>query len=140
MALLGGILGVIAGIVSPGGGRLLAVLAFGGFWIGAWTLVIGSKRQALRTQQARRDAFRANLKRASVLITNTGIFTRSAGYRGFYALSAIMALSQEDGLVLLWTRPESAIAIPVRLLTPIQRDWLLSLPGAVATTPVARWA
>jgi hypothetical protein len=133
VALLGGFLGVAAGIVSPRGGSLLAVLVFGGFWIGAWASVIWSKRRTARILLARRDAFRADLRNASILVTNAGIFTRSNTIRSFYAFSAIKASSQEGGFVLLWTRPESAIAIPLRLLSPIQRDWLLSHPGAMVS-------
>jgi hypothetical protein len=129
VALIGAFLAVAAGIVSPRGGGLLAVLVFGGYWIGAWTAVIWSRRRTRRIQQARRDVFRADLKNASILATNAGVFTRSTSIRSFYALSAIKAATQESGLVLLWTRSESAIAVPVRLLAPIQRDWLLSLPG-----------
>jgi hypothetical protein len=132
VALLGGFLGVATDIVSPRGGGLLAVLVFGGFWIGAWASVIWSKRRAARIQQARRDAFRADIRKASILVTSAGIFTRSNTTRSFYSLSAITATSQEGGFVLLWTRPESAIAIPLRLLSPVQRDWLLSCAGEVA--------
>lgn len=132
VALLGGFLGVAAGIVSPRGGGLLAVLVFGGFWSGAWASVIWSKRRTARILRARQDALRSDLRNASILVTNAGIFTRSRTTRAFYAFSAIKASSQEGGFVLLWTRPESAIAIPLRLLAPIQRDWLLSHPGAMA--------
>jgi hypothetical protein len=104
VALLGGFLGVAAGIVSPRGGSLLAVLVFGGFWIGAWASVIWSKRRTARILLARRDAFRADLRNASILVTNAGIFTRSNTIRSFYAFSAIKASSQEGGFVLLWTR------------------------------------
>jgi hypothetical protein len=132
VALLGGFLGVAAGIVSPRGGGLLAALVFGGFWTGAWASVIWSKRRAARIQQARRDAWRSDLRNASILVTNAGIFTRSSTTRSFYAHSAIKATSQEGGFVLLWIRPDTAIAIPVRLLAPTQRDWLLSLSGETA--------
>ena len=132
VALCGGVLGVIAGLVPQKEGGFLAVLVFAGFYIGASTQPFMSNRFWVKAAQVQRDSFRAEHKKAEILITDTGIFTRRAGARGFHALSAIKSTTQEDGLVMLWLRSGSAIPIPIRLLSRSQRERLLSLAGDTA--------
>ena len=129
LAMIGGFVSIAAEATSPRGGSLVAVLVFGAFWSGAWTLELFGKRGKRRTARASKDAFRASLQQAAILVTSRGVFTRSVSIRSFYPCSAITTASREDELILLWTRRESAVALPVRLLTPAQQDWLLEFYG-----------
>lgn len=131
VALCGGVLGVIAGLVSQKEGGFLAVLVFAGFYIGAATQPFMWNRFWEKARRVQRDLFRAEYKTgAEILVTDTGIFMRKPNARGFYAFSAIKNATLEDGLVILWLRTGSpAIAIPIRLVSRSQRERLLSLGG-----------
>jgi hypothetical protein len=129
LAMIGGAVSVVAAATSPHGGGLVTVLVFGAFWSGAWTLELFGRRRKRRAAQANKDAFRASLQQAAILVTSRGVFTRSVSIRSFYPCSAIKTASREDELILLWTRRESAVALPVRLLTPAQQNWLLEFYG-----------
>ena len=128
VALCGGLLGVILGLVSENEGSFLAVIVFAGFYTGAATHLWLSKRFLAKTAQAQRRAFLARVGQASMLLTDRGIFMRSSTMRGFYAISEFERATQTDGLVLLWLRgARPPIAVPIRLLSRSQHERLLSL-------------
>ncbi len=127
VALGGAALGVIGGLVPEREGNYLAVLVFAGFYIGAATHPLFSKWFWAKAAQADRDSLLDRTHRTSILLTDTGIFTRSSTARAFYPMSSIKNATQEDGLMLLWLRNGSALAIPIRVLNPGQHNRLLSL-------------
>ena len=129
-ALFGTWLAVAAGVAHRSDGGLIAALIFGGYWLGVWSPALWSRRHAKRLLAARRTSARQRWQGATLLVSPRGIVLRLIGVRGFYNLSMIKAATEEQGLVLLWTAPNSAIAIPARRLEPAQRDLLLSLGRA----------
>ena len=62
-----------------------------------------------------------------MLATQGGIWVRRDGLRSFIGRSAIRKASSADGLLLLHLRAGQPTMIPLRLLTPEQRDFLTSL-------------
>ncbi len=132
-ALAGGFYAVAQDIVAPSGGSFVAMLVFGGFWIGVWA----PSAWAWATRRQRRRVLLGETGDASLLLTAHGLFVRRPGRCGFYRSSAIRAAGVEQGLVLLWVGAETAIAVPTRLLEPDQRAALLALaaPGGSSTAP-----
>jgi hypothetical protein len=133
-AFIGTVLAVAAGSVRKYDGGVIAALIFGGFWLGAWSPAIWWQRHARRVLQARRIAARARWQGAVLFVGPGGIAIRRIGIRLFYARTAITSVTLEQGLVLLWTTTDTAIAIPARLLQPGQQALLVSFGHSGETT------
>ncbi len=131
VALAAGLVCVAAHIATPHDARLVVILVFAAFWTGRWSPTLLGKRRTRRQRRAYHAAWQARMEGAVVIAATDIIVLRTPSVRAIYKRSAIPRTGIESGLLLLWTGPQSAVAIPLRLLTPEQRDWLLSFHAGV---------
>lgn len=124
-------IGDLAGAIRGKGGAIIAGLFFLGFSLGVWAPSIWAWRfnqRHLRTQQA---LTRQQIQGSSCLVSRRGLMLRLAGARVFHPRSAIGAVTAEQELLLVWPRSEidplPILAVPLRLLTPAQREGVASL-------------
>jgi hypothetical protein len=130
LALVVGWLMTQAGVNQPEDEGLISVVIFAVFWLGGLAPSLLWRRTRRRLLQDGLRDMRERWRGAKLLINPRGMFVRLPDALGFHRRSAIKAVSLERGLVVLWASPETAraaVAIPVRLLQPGQKQRLLGL-------------
>ncbi|MGX1789760.1 hypothetical protein ACWIGM_23630 [Bosea sp. NPDC055332] len=140
VALLAASLAVTGGATELRAGGTIAALAFAAFWLGLWAPSLTARASAARHEQAAFDDFMAEWQSCRILVTETGLWTRSRNMRGFMPFSAIRSATLGNGLLSLWPLAGAPISLPLRLLTPEQQARLVALVGkareaAVLSTP-----
>lgn len=131
VALIVAIVALVLGVADRNTGGLVAVLVFGGFYLGIWTPSFWERVLRRRTRKTSWAKFRTTWADTTLRVTPAGVRLRSPDSRVTYARAAIERASRDSGLILLWVKAEVPLAIPVRLLTPAQEMILLSM----ASTP-----
>lgn len=121
----------LAGAVRGQGGAIIAGLLFLGFSLGIWAPSIWAWRFNRRHVQAQQALARRQSQGATCVVSGRGLALRLAGARILYPRSTIGGVTLEQGLLLVWppagNDPMPILAVPLRLLTPAQRDALASL-------------
>ncbi len=136
VALVAALVCVAAQVATPHGAGLIAVLTCAAFWAGIWTPELLSRRRYRRQLRAYYAAWQARMAGSVLVVTTNLLVVRTPQLRAIYKRAAIQRTGTEGGLLLLlWVGGEPGIAIPLRLLTPEQRDWLLSFHAGA--TPAA---
>ena len=126
-ALAVAVLALVLGIADRNTGGLVAVLVFGGFYLGIWTPSVWDRVLRRRTCKAFWAKFRTTWADTTLTVTPKGIRLRSPDYRVAYVRAAIERANRESRLILLWVKADVPLAIPVQLLTPAQETILLSM-------------
>lgn len=121
------LLAIAGGIATARSGAGIAALCFGVYWIGITAPGLAMGIADRRRRKAVYDAFQKEWNGTRLLATQRGIWFRRDGLRSFIGRSAIRKAVSADGLLLLHLRAGQPAMIPLRLLTPEQRDFLTSL-------------
>lgn len=129
IAIIVAALAMLLGVARRNDGGVVAGLVFVGFYLGMWTPTFWAWVLSARTRQSRWTAFRTRWAGTTIRVTARGLRSRHPRSWVHYAWSAVERVSRDNDLIILWLEAEPPFAIPARLLTAEQIDFLLARPG-----------